>query len=128
MNSLIIAGLAVASISYTISIAKIFKNQREWIKSKNSWLGELLSCPYCTSHYVSMAVSPWIFTNIQIPAIINFIITTFCLVAIAALWTQIILLLSLKSTQEVENLRQLLAKSKQIILDQQNKIEELQNK
>ncbi len=48
-----IVSLAVATVSLTMTRAVITKPLREWIKSKSKWLGELFSCPYCFSHWVS---------------------------------------------------------------------------
>jgi hypothetical protein len=48
--------LAVASCSFTISKAKISVGVREWIAKRNHWLGELLNCPYCTSHWLTFGL------------------------------------------------------------------------
>lgn len=45
--------LAVSAISVTLSKAGVFQSLRDWITSRNAWLGKLISCHYCTSHWVS---------------------------------------------------------------------------
>lgn len=45
--------LAVASASYTISKTKIAVPFRNWARARNAWLGDLVSCPYCVSHYLA---------------------------------------------------------------------------
>jgi len=49
---LILAG-AVASISCTISKSGVMRPVRHWVREKNEWFGKLISCVYCTSHWVS---------------------------------------------------------------------------
>ncbi len=48
--------LAVSALSMTITKTKVTKTLRLWVKAHNAWLGELLSCPYCTSHWLAFAV------------------------------------------------------------------------
>lgn len=56
---LVIATLALASsaVSVTVTKAKIFAGLRELIGTKNAWLGELVSCPYCFSHWLAFAAT-----------------------------------------------------------------------
>jgi hypothetical protein len=49
---LVLSG-AVASISCTISKAGVMRPIRQWVREKNAWLGKLISCVYCTSHWIS---------------------------------------------------------------------------
>lgn len=55
LQALCFIALAVASISMTITKAKVFAFAREVIADTNEWLGELFNCPYCMSHWVSLA-------------------------------------------------------------------------
>lgn len=43
--------LANASIAFTVTEARLCRGLREWIKHKNSFLGELFSCGYCFGHW-----------------------------------------------------------------------------
>jgi len=45
--------LATASIALTITKAVIFEPMRDWIGDRSDFFGELFSCPYCMSHWVS---------------------------------------------------------------------------
>jgi hypothetical protein len=56
MLTLFFLSLATASISFTICETKMFKSFREWIKARNSFLGELFSCGYCLGYWVSFAL------------------------------------------------------------------------
>jgi hypothetical protein len=56
MKSVIYLSLVTASISFTITETKIFKPLREWTKSKNVFLGELISCGYCFDHWVAFVL------------------------------------------------------------------------
>lgn len=45
-----------ASVSFTVSEAYIFKAFREWTCRKSHFLGKLVSCGYCTSHYIAFFI------------------------------------------------------------------------
>ncbi|MDN3514421.1 MAG: DUF1360 domain-containing protein [Candidatus Brocadia sp.] len=53
MKTTIYLSFIAASVSFTVTETKIFKPMREWVKGKNSFLGELLSCGYCFSHWMA---------------------------------------------------------------------------
>lgn len=49
--------LCAASVSYTITWAGIFQFLRNFVeKYGNSWLSELIHCPYCFGHYVVLTI------------------------------------------------------------------------
>lgn len=56
MRSIVLLSFVTASISFTVTEMKIFLPFREWIKKRNSLLGELVSCGYCFSHWVAFAL------------------------------------------------------------------------
>lgn len=87
-----VLALATAAISVTVSRSRIFASAREWIAIRNTWLGELVSCSYCTSHWVAIAlvaiyrpvlISQWIF--------VDFLVSVFGIVAIAAVISGVII-------------------------------------
>jgi Protein of unknown function (DUF1360) len=45
-------GITTGVISLTLTKSKLFSPMRKWIRYRSDWLGELVSCPYCTSHWV----------------------------------------------------------------------------
>lgn len=47
---------AVATITVTITRAKIARPLRAWVGSKGPQWKELIGCPYCFSHWVSLIV------------------------------------------------------------------------
>jgi hypothetical protein len=51
--------LATAAISLTITRARIFEEVRVGIDSVSEWLGDLIHCPYCTSHWIAFAFCVW---------------------------------------------------------------------
>ncbi len=53
-HALLFCSSVCGAVSMTISTAKGFSGLRTWVKSKNEWIGEGLSCPYCTSHWVAL--------------------------------------------------------------------------
>ena len=59
MITIAILALATASVSMTLSKAQIFAGLRKWLLDGcwlRVWVGELLSCPYCTSHWVALVL------------------------------------------------------------------------
>lgn len=45
-------------ISHTITRERIFAPLRARLGGMDTWLGYLVSCPYCASHYVAFALVP----------------------------------------------------------------------
>jgi hypothetical protein len=48
--------IAIAALCVTLTTGKILRRPREWLRSKSPSLGALLSCAYCTCHWVAAAV------------------------------------------------------------------------
>lgn len=88
---LVIVSLAVATVSLTMTRAIISKPLRTWLKSKNKWLGELFSCPYCFSHWVSfgaiLVVRPTL-TSTWYP--VDLLISALAVTALASMWCGLI--------------------------------------
>lgn len=55
MNSIIIAALCCAGISFTITTTSIFKFLRDWVSDIHPKLDELIHCPWCFNHYVVLS-------------------------------------------------------------------------
>ncbi len=53
---LILISIVTASISFTITESKLFELFRNFIRRKNSFFGELVSCGYCLGHWVAFAI------------------------------------------------------------------------
>lgn len=56
MEKVIYLSFVTASISFSLSEARLFLPLREWAKRRNSYLGELLSCGYCLGHWISFGL------------------------------------------------------------------------
>lgn len=56
MEKVIYLSVVTASISFAISEAKVSLPFRDWMKKKNSFLGELFCCGYCLGHWVAFAL------------------------------------------------------------------------
>ncbi len=81
----VILALAIASASTTISRAKVFESVREAIGRKSEWLGKLISCAYCTSHWLSFgAVAIYRPRLIHHFLIVDLMITAFVIVTLAS--------------------------------------------
>lgn len=50
---LVFCGMAVATIAVTVTRAAISEPFRDWVGARSKFFGELVSCPYCASHWLS---------------------------------------------------------------------------
>lgn len=62
MNPTLVELFAVSAvtmgISHTVARERIFASVRAKLNGDKTWLGYLVSCPYCVSHYVAFALVP----------------------------------------------------------------------
>ena len=83
--------LCSASISYTISMAGIFKWLREWIDEVlPEKISELVHCPYCLAHYIILCIMLTTHINsylipISSYVLYNFLFTWFVIVCLVSL-------------------------------------------
>lgn len=56
LDMVLLLSLVTASISFTVSEAKVFLPVRAWAKKAPGPLGELLSCGYCLGHWVAFGL------------------------------------------------------------------------
>ena len=56
-TDLVIVALAATRITRLATTDTIFDAPRLWLMRKGEWLEELLSCPWCTSVWVGLAVT-----------------------------------------------------------------------
>lgn len=56
MIDLIPLGLCSGSVAFTLakSSMPVIRSLREWATARSAFAKELLHCPYCTSHWVSL--------------------------------------------------------------------------
>jgi len=58
LGRLLLVSLVVMGLSHTIARERIFEALRTRLGGKETWLGYLVSCPYCVSHWVAFLVVP----------------------------------------------------------------------
>lgn len=51
--------MAIATITVTIGKTHAFSAMRSAVRHRSEWLGRLVSCPYCLSHWCALAVVLW---------------------------------------------------------------------
>lgn len=98
---LVILAMAVSVISLTVTKTKVFKPLRTWIKSKNEFLGELFSCPYCFSFYPSVLFLMLYESNMRLLscfAPVDVVVSYLCLVCVTSFFTGFIY----KSISQIE--------------------------
>lgn len=88
----VVLSLATTAISVTISKSEAFSPVRESVYKLSSWLGELVSCSYCLSHWVA-----FVFVLIYRPVIIekyfviDLVVSAFSIVTVSAILSGIII-------------------------------------
>ena len=55
---LLAVSLVVMGLSHTIARERIFQPLRARLGGKDTWLGYLISCPYCVSHWIAFILVP----------------------------------------------------------------------
>jgi hypothetical protein len=55
---LLAVSAVVMGMAQTIAKERIFQPLRDRLGNKETWLGYLVSCPYCASHYLAFALVP----------------------------------------------------------------------
>jgi len=137
MYQIVVLALATAAISTTTAKGRIFASAREWMLDRSEWLGRLVSCAYCTSHWVAMAfVAIYRPMLVQQWFIVDFFVSVFCVVAISAIISGVIIKLTPFQQQipteeesegdEIEQLQTALQSARNKIVEQSRTIKELQ--
>ena len=84
---LVVLALAVSALSLTITKAKVTAPVRDWIADRNVWFGDLVSCPYCTSHWLAFgavaAFQPVLITSGFL--LLDLFVSAFVIVALSAM-------------------------------------------
>ncbi len=130
--ALLVLALPVAALSITISKGLIFENVRKQCMEASPWLGELLRCPYCMSHWVAfftVLVTGAFHIGFSSFWLINLMISTFGVVALATPISWIVYrsykTLEPGPSPDVEKLRAVLEQAKQRLQEQAKEIETL---
>jgi hypothetical protein len=58
VGRLLAVSLVVMGLSHTIARERIFAPVRAHLGGKETWLGYLVSCPYCVSHWIALVLVP----------------------------------------------------------------------
>jgi len=58
MFQLFAVSAVVMGLSYTVSKEEMFRSLRDRCGHRSGWLGYLVSCPYCLSHWVAFVIVP----------------------------------------------------------------------
>jgi len=84
--------LVASTTSVTIGKARIFREVRRLACAWSPWLGELLHCPYCLSHWIALALvlayRPSLVRG-TFP-VLDALVGLFVIVALASVWSRLI--------------------------------------
>lgn len=87
ISTVIVLALALGAISMTVTKSRIFRGLREKVENRSEFWGELISCPYCFGHWLSLgAMLIWHprLLNCGVLAL-DYVMSGFALVALSAL-------------------------------------------
>jgi|SRR5690606_30327528 len=82
---LFMVALAIAALSITLTRARIFKPVRDSLAERNYLLFKLVSCPYCTSHWLAALLAPCTIFGLTEFWLVDYLLTVFILVGLSAL-------------------------------------------
>jgi len=51
---IIVLGIATGAISLVLTKSALFNFMHEWLEKRSPFIGEMLNCPWCTSHWVAL--------------------------------------------------------------------------
>jgi hypothetical protein len=87
----LILASSVAAVSFTITMTKVTAPLRVKIMLRSQWFGNLFSCPYCFSHWLSFgAVAVYRLTIIDKVPVMDYVVTAMSMVALSALFLGVI--------------------------------------
>lgn len=97
--TLVAVALCSAAISFTITVTSIFSWFRESVSTLGHKMEELVHCPWCFSHYVTLLILlssavpslPFAGSGVMIPKLYNFCITWFTVQCIVGLLHYVLL-------------------------------------
>jgi hypothetical protein len=58
VGHLVVVAAVVMGLAQTIAKEKVFEPLRDRLGGKQTWLGYLVSCPYCLSHWLAFVLVP----------------------------------------------------------------------
>lgn len=105
MYEIIILSLAVAAMSLTLAKAKVTSRLRGWLLVKLPWVGQMVQCVYCSSHWIAFGVALFTMPLQPYSDWLNLLITTFALVGLSAIFTGLAIKLLHMDQQELYDLR-----------------------
>jgi hypothetical protein len=81
--------LVTATVSLTLSGAEVFASLRRWCLKWFPWIGKLMKCPYCVSHYVSLALVFYYQPRVVQSDfwLVDMVVSVFLVVALATLFS-----------------------------------------
>lgn len=85
MRTAILLSLVTASIAFTVSETAAFAGIRERLRVRDAWLGKLVSCGYCSGHWIAFGLvavyRPRLFTALWL---LDYALTTLVIAWLAA--------------------------------------------
>jgi hypothetical protein len=89
----VVAACVTATITLTISRALIFSPLRKFLSSRVPFLGDLVNCPYCLSHWVAFLIATIFYEHVRLYSsnyVVNLLIGAFTIIPLSAVFMAII--------------------------------------
>lgn len=88
---LLMLSLAVAAIATTISLSTLFGPVRRWTVKRSRYFGTLISCPYCSSHWIAFVAVAWYHPRVFDGWwLANYVVVVFAVIAVANVVTGVL--------------------------------------
>lgn len=87
----VLTAMAISSIAVTISTSKLFAPLVAKVQEYSKWLGQLVSCHYCLSHWIAMFAALFFPVELSNIWIVNWFVTAFALVTLSSVFSLIII-------------------------------------
>jgi len=104
--------LAVSAVSTTISLSSLFGPLRRWAVARSLYVGTLVSCAYCSSHWIAFFAVAWYHPRVFDGWwLANYVVVVFAVIAIANVITGIIRSLNFFAADPVQKRKSRLARA-----------------
>lgn len=110
-TDLVFLSLVAGVAAVTLSRSKLTKSIRHRLIGTPFMIGDLVNCPFCMTHWTSMAIAIIFYSN----SILEFIINSGILIAISALFIGILERIWFMQENEVADLQDLLSEARQAL-------------
>lgn len=99
IGRLIEMGVATGVAALTITRARPIRPLRDWIFLHSLWWGELISCPYCMSHWIAAVFILWAWPGLHAAMLEWLVVVGIAAPSAAAVYSAVVTILPAQSEE-----------------------------